>query len=38
VWSYRADGGIVAGPVISEGKLYIGSLDRKLRAFELSRK
>jgi len=35
VWRYRTGGAIAAGPAVADGKLYVGSTDRRLHAFNL---
>jgi outer membrane protein assembly factor BamB len=35
VWRYRTGGAIAAGPAVADGKLYAGSIDRRLHAFSL---
>jgi outer membrane protein assembly factor BamB len=35
IWRYRTGDAIVAGPTIYDSKLYVGSLDRRVHAFQL---
>jgi outer membrane protein assembly factor BamB len=35
IWSYRTGGAIAAGPTVADGRLFVGSTDRRLHAFNL---
>lgn len=35
LWSYRTGDAIAAGPAVANGRLFVGSTDRRLHAFDL---